>query len=138
MNWSSLYRNDEAMSYFCGAFTQNLLRIVVGFLFIPHGLQKLFGVLGREAADDPLRLLAGVIEVFGGLLILVGFQTRWAAFLCSGMMAVAYWMVHGLRHPLPIMNAGEPAVLYCFVFLFLWANGGGDFSLDGLLKKKKA
>ncbi len=121
MNWPSL--------------THNALRIVIGFLFIPHGLQKLFGVLGKDAASDPLHMLAGVIETFGGLLILIGFQTRWTAFLCSGMMFVAYWMAHGRQAPLPIENGGELALIFCFVFIFLWAHGGGSFSLDAKLKK---
>ena len=110
----------------------NLLRVMSGFLFTPHGAQKLFGVLGGNQAElMTLRGLAGVIEFFGGILIIFGIFTRPVAFVLSGQMAVAYWMAHGTGAFLPIENGGELAVLYCFVFLFLWAHGGGDFSVDG-------
>ncbi len=119
------------------ALTANLLRIVVGLLFIPHGAQKLFGALGKDPVElFSLHGLAGVIEFFGGLLILIGFQTRWTAFLCSGFMAFAYWMAHGTKAALPIQNGGELAVVYCFVFLYLWAHGGGDLSVDGWLRRR--
>ena len=112
--------------------TLNLLRVVSGFLFACHGYQKLFGAFGKD--PQPLMSLpglAGVLELFGGILIMIGLFTRPVAFILSGQMAVAYWMAHGLRGPLPIANNGEPAVLFCFIFLFLWANGGGRFSVDG-------
>jgi len=115
------------------AFTLNALRIVTGFLFIPHGWQKLVE-RGVETFTQPW--FAGVIELVGGALILIGLQTRWTAFLCSGLMAFAYWLVHGTKDLLPIHNGGELAMLYCFVFLFLWAHGGGDFSVDGMMKKR--
>ena len=124
MNWQEL--------------TLNLLRIFAGFLMTPHGAQKLFGVLGSEARPvGSLTWFAGIIEFFGGLLVMFGLGTRWAAFILSGQMAVAYWMAHAFEAPLPIQNRGELACLYCFVFLFLWANGGGRFSLDGLRKRRK-
>lgn len=115
--------------------THGLLRIVTACLFIPHGYQKLFG-LGEKAArrEDPLALTAGIIELLGGLLILIGFRTRWVAFLCCGLMAAAYFMAHAGRAFLPLLNGGELAVLYCFVFLFLWANGPGAWALDGRRK----
>ena len=125
MNWKEL--------------TKNLLRIVVGFLFMPHGAQKLFGFLGADPAElVSMRGLAGVIEFFGGLLILIGLQTRWTAFLCSGLMAFAFWMAHAPRGFWPIANGGELAMLYCFVFLFIWAHGGGQFSVDGWLARRKS
>ena len=74
---------------------------------------------------------AGVIELVGGVLVLIGLQTRWAAFLCSGLMAAAYWMAHGLNDFFPLRNQGELAALYCFVFLFIAANGSGIWSVDG-------
>ena len=74
--------------------------------------------------------VAGPIELGGGLLLLVGLYTRWAAFLCSGLMAAAYWMAHGSRHLLPMINEGELAALYCFVFLFIAAKGPGIWSVD--------
>ena len=112
-----------------------MMRIAFGLLFVPHGLQKVFGILGKPQASDPLHWVAGFIELIGGLMIVLGFKTRWAAFLCSGMMFVAYWMAHGTRAPMPIVNGGEPALLYCFAFFFLFGNGGGSFSLDAKLKK---
>jgi len=113
------------------AITLNLLRIMTGFLFFPHGAQKLFGVLGRDAVPFfSLFGLAGVLEFFGGLLILFGLFTRPVAFVLSGQMAVAYWWAHGRRAFLPIANGGELAVLYCFIFLLLWTHGGGRFSID--------
>ena len=117
----------------------NVLRVMTGFLFVPHGAQKLFGALGGNQVDDliSLRGLAGILEFFGGLLIVFGVLTRYVAFILSGMMAVAYWMAHGSDAFFPIQNGGELAVLYCFVFLFLWANGGGNLSVDGMLRRKQ-
>ena len=119
--------------------TLNLLRIMTGFLFVPHGAQKLFGVLGKPAAElASLSGMAGVLEFFGGLAILLGLFTRPVAFVLSGMMAVAYFKAHALDAFWPILNGGELAVLYCFVFFFLSAHGGGGFSLDGWLRSRKA
>ena len=110
-----------------------ILRIVTGFLFLWHGAQKLLGFPGGGSELPALiRYVAGPIELVGGILVMVGLQTRGAAFLCSGLMAAAYWMAHGTRAPLPIQNQGELAVLYCFVFLYIAAKGGGAWSLDGL------
>ena len=74
---------------------------------------------------------SGLIELLGGLLVMVGLFTRWAAFFCSGLMAFAYWMAHGFSALLPIQNHGELAVIYCFVFLYISARGGGPYSFDG-------
>jgi putative oxidoreductase len=113
------------------------LRIVAGFLFLWHGSQKLFDfpVLGINL---PLYLvsIAGPIEFFGGLLIMAGLWTRWAAFIASGLMANAYWSAHGQTAILPLVNHGELAVLYCFLFLFISARGSGVFSVDHYLKMK--
>ena len=127
------------MSEKLGEVTLNLLRVVTGLLFLPHGAQKLFGALGGEAVERMSLLgLAGVLEFFGGILILFGLFTRPVALVLSGQMAVAYWMAHAPRGGLPIANGGELAVLYCFVFLFLFANGGGGFSVDGWLRRRKS
>jgi putative oxidoreductase len=109
-------------------------RIVVGFLFLCHGLQKLFGWLGGvqgsgAPADAPLIVVAGVIELVGGALVAVGFLASWAAFICSGQMAVAYFLAHQAQGPLPIQNKGELAALYSFAFLLIAARGAGKFAL---------
>ncbi len=127
------------MSERLGELTLNLLRIVVGLTYMPHGAQKLFGILGREAVPlMSLFGLAGVLEFVGGMLIVLGVFTRQVAFVLCGEMAVAYWMAHGRQASMPLANGGELAVLYCFVFLFLFANGGGDFSVDGWLRHRKS
>jgi putative oxidoreductase len=119
----------------------SITRIMTGFLFMPHGAQKLFGWLSAEGASTAsllsLRGVAGVLEFFGGFLILVGLYTRSVAFLLSGMMAVAYFMAHAPRGFWPIQNRGELAALYCFVFLYLFVAGGGAWSLDELLRKRR-
>ena len=120
--------------------TLSLLRVVSGALFMQHGAQKLFGVLGREEAVAVVSLmgLAGALELVGGLAIVLGLYTRPVAFILSGEMAAAYFMAHFPQAFWPIMNRGELAVLYCFVFLFFVAAGGGSYSLDGLVRKKAA
>jgi putative oxidoreductase len=110
-----------------------LFRIVAGLLFASHGAQKLFAVFGGPAATGkPLLLTAGVIELVGGLLVAVGLFARPAAFVASGEMAVAYFMAHAPGGFWPIVNKGEPAVFYCFAFLFIAAHGAGIWSLDSL------
>ncbi len=122
----------------------NLLRIMTGFLFFPHGAQKLFGLFGgfggQPGATAPLLSLigvAGVLEFFGGLLVMCGLLTRPVAFILSGQMAAAYFMAHSPQGVWPLLNRGELAALYSFVFLFLAAGGGGDFSIDGVLVKRR-
>ena len=113
-----------------------LLRLVSGAMFACHGAQKLFGLLGgRQDLHDPLHLTAGIIEFFGGLLIAIGLFASPAAFLASGEMAVAYFKVHAPNGFWPILNKGELAVLYCFVFLYIAARGSGAISLDGLRQR---
>lgn len=112
--------------------TYALMRIMAGLLFLWHGSQKLFG-FPAESPDAPAHVLyvAGPIELVGGALVCIGLFTRWAAFLCSGLMAGAYWMAHGMNHLFPLVNRGEMAALYCFVFLFIAARGAGIWSVDG-------
>lgn len=119
-----------------------LLRIVLGFLFLQHGTAKLFGV-PHVAMFDGLQLFsmmsaAGVIELVGGVLLLVGLFTRPVAFILSGQMAAAYFIAHAPAGFLPILNGGEMAVMYCFTFLYFAAAGAGAFSLDGLRGKAGA
>ena len=121
----------------------SVLRIIMGFLFMAHGAQKLFAfpAPGPSGTTVPLLSLmgaAGVLEFGGGLLILIGLLTRPTAFILCGQMAVAYFMVHAPHGFWPILNHGEPAVLYCFVFLYLSAAGGGVWSLDALWNHHQA
>ena len=118
----------------------SVLRIVTAFLFIAHGAQKLFGFLAPPGAPTPPLFsvigLGGILEFFGGLLLLVGLFTRPVAFILSGMMAVAYFMAHAPGGFWPLQNKGELAVLYCFVFLYFSVAGGGEWSLDRLLRRR--
>lgn len=109
-----------------------VLRIVAGFLFLQHGAQKLFGWFDGQTVElASLMGVAGIIELVGGLLILIGLFTRITAFIASGEMAVAYFMAHASQAPWPIQNSGEHTVLFCFVFLYLVFAGPGAFSVDG-------
>jgi putative oxidoreductase len=116
-----------------------LLRIVSGFLFFQHGLPKLFGGFGRaEPAELMSQMgLAGVIEVFGGAAIALGLFTSPIAFIASGEVAVAYFQAHAPRGFWPIVNGGELAALYCFVFLYIAASGSGRWSVDTLIGRQR-
>jgi len=107
-------------------------RIVTGLLFLWHGTQKLFG-FPEEVPEAPTFVLyvAGPIELVGGVLVMIGLFTSWAAFLCSGLMAAAYWLAHGTKALFPLQNGGELAALYCFAFLLISARGAGIWSVDG-------
>lgn len=114
-----------------------VFRFVVGILYACHGAQKLFGAFGSPAmTSNPMMLAAGIIEFVGGLLIAVGFLTVWAAFIASGQMAAAYFMVHAKGGFWPILNKGELAVVYCFAFLYIAARGAGPYSVDALIRRK--
>jgi putative oxidoreductase len=115
-----------------------MLRIVSGFMFTCHGAQKLFGAFGGHIqTGDPWGLAGGIIEFVGGLLIMIGLFTGPAAFLCSGEMAVAYFKAHAKNGALPIVNHGELAVLYCFLFLYIASEGSGPYGLDRLLRRRR-
>ena len=110
-----------------------ILRIVTGLLFLEHALSKFFG-FPVPFPIHPLPTLfvaAGVIELCAGVLVTIGLFTRLAAFIASGEMAVAYWMMHFPKSPWPIANMGEAAILFCFVFLYFAAAGPGALSIDG-------
>ncbi|NND81290.1 MAG: DoxX family protein [Gammaproteobacteria bacterium] len=111
--------------------TYAMLRIITGFLFIWHGTVKLFNFPADFPYPlNPLMYAAGGIETVGGALVMIGLFTRPAAFICSGTMAVAYWMVHGSKTFWPIINEGELAVLFCFAFLYIAARGTGIWGLS--------
>lgn len=116
--------------------TYALLRIFAGLTFVFHGTQKLFAFpipIPPPIAEQmpPFVVpIAGPIELIGGLLVAVGLFTRWAAFLCSGLMAAGYWMAHGTQAFFPIVNQGDLAIMYCFAFLFISAQGSGIWSVD--------
>lgn len=121
-------------------FALSLLRIVLGITFTQHGVQKLFGWLGglggAAAAPGSLMWSAGVLETFGGLLILLGLFTRPVAFLLAGQMAVAYFMQHAPQGFWTLKNGGELSVMYCFAYLFFVTAGPGPWSVDRVLLKK--
>jgi putative oxidoreductase len=112
-----------------------VLRIVSGFLFAFHGAQKLLGMFGGTKTSDPLMVVAGILELGGGLLIALGLLTVPVAFLASGEMAVAYFKAHFPKAFWPIENGGELAALYCFVFLYIAARGPGIWSLDRMFRR---
>ena len=130
MNWTKI-----------GGATHFLLRVVSGLLFFEFGPLKILGWFGGMPPGQPLTPLvatAGWIELIGGVLIFFGLFTRVAAFITSGEMAVAYFMGHFPNGFWPAQNQGVPAVLFCFIFLFLWGNGPGPWSLDGLIRSNRA
>jgi putative oxidoreductase len=124
---------------FLDGFTEQayaLLRIVAGLLFLAHGVQKFFNFpVAFPMPLNPMLQAAGTIELVAGGLIVLGLFTRPAAFIASGMSAVGYWIAHGPQSPFPIVNGGEPIVLYCFIFLFIATRGAGIWSADAAMKK---
>ena len=110
--------------------TYAIMRIAVGFAFLWHGSQKIFGFPPAGEMPAFIQYGAGSIELVGGVLVMIGLATSWAAFLCSGTMAAAYWIAHGTQALLPIQNQGELAFLYCFAFLFMSSRGSGIWSVD--------
>ncbi|HVA58495.1 MAG: DoxX family protein [Gemmatimonadaceae bacterium] len=120
----------------------SLLRIMAAFVFMAHGTQKLFGLPGA-GQHPPFHLFtlwgtAGILETFGGLLLLVGLFTRPVAFVLSGEMAVAYFKMHAKAGFWPILNHGELPVLFCFLWLYLSATGGGPWSVDAWIASRRA
>lgn len=115
----------------------SVLRIVAALLFFEHGTTKLLGFPPSDHSPEFLSLswIAGALELVGGAFLIVGLFTRPVAFILSGEMAFAYWMAHMPRSPFPVVNAGDAAILYCFVFLYLALAGGGPWSLDALRRR---
>ena len=117
-----------------------VFRIVVGFLFATHGAAALFGVLGTEQVDAFVwpSWWASLIQTIGGALVMIGFGTRYAALLCSGSMAYAYFTVHQAGALLPVQNGGEKAALFCFAFLLIAFLGNGAWSVQRAAKAQAA
>ncbi len=121
---------------------RSILRIVAGFMFSLHGMQKIVGLLGGMGGKGGVAVFptlvwwAGILELAGGLLLLLGLFSRPVAFILSGEMAVAYFITHAQRGFFPVTNGGELAALYSFLFLYLCFAGPGPISLDGFVRKK--
>jgi putative oxidoreductase len=118
-----------------------VLRIVTALLFLEHGTAKLLAFPETSMANPAiwsLPWIAGVFELVGGLLMLLGLWTRWVGILLAGEMAVAYWYAHAPQSPFPIINGGESAILFCFVFLTLAVIGAGNWSVDKVLAAKRS
>jgi putative oxidoreductase len=118
----------------------SILRIVAALIFMEHGTWKLLGFPPAEGPQPELLSLsgvAGVLELFGGALLVLGLFTRPVAFVLSGEMAFAYWIAHAPRSFFPLLNEGDAAILYCFVFLYLAVAGGGAWSLDNVLRERR-
>jgi putative oxidoreductase len=125
----------------------SVLRIMASLTFLEHGTQKLFSFPARPIGDGPapppfelfsLIGASGVLEFVGGTLLLIGLFTRPVAFILSGMMAVAYFIAHHPRAFYPVNNGGDAAILYCFIFLFLFFAGGGPLSVDAIFARRRA
>jgi putative oxidoreductase len=136
-----------ARTFFMARFTEGalaLLRVVSALMLMQHGVQKMFGLLlPPDRAAQPFELLsqrglAGVLEVFGALLLAIGLFTRPVAFVLSGLMAFAYFIGHAEDGFWPILNRGELAALYCFLFFYFSARGGGPYSVDALLQRRRS
>jgi putative oxidoreductase len=117
------------------------VRMMASLLYIEHGTQKLFGFPTPAHGISPLFSFmgfAGSLEIVGGVLLLVGLRTRIVAFILSGEMAVAYFMAHAPRSFFPVLNGGDAAILYCFIFLLFVFEGGGSWTIDGILGSNRA
>ncbi|MFD1883830.1 DoxX family protein [Paracoccus pacificus] len=115
---------------------RSILRIVTALLFMAHGTQKILGFPASDSAFPPafsLPWTAGMLEVIGGALLILGLFSRPVAFILSGQMAVAYWMAHAPQSPFPALNGGDAAILFCFVFLYIVFSGPGPWSMDKAL-----
>jgi putative oxidoreductase len=129
----SLYATLERLR----PFVLSILRIVVAALFLEHGLSKVFGFPTAGPPLSGLLILAAILETIGAALLLVGAWTRLVAFILSGEMAFAYFMVHEPKSVYPLVNAGDAAILFCFVFLYLAVAGGGPLSVDRVMLKQR-
>ena len=118
---------------------RSVLRIVAALIFFAHGTQKILGFPASDFSPAAFSLpwIAGILELVGGALLILGLFTRPVAFILSGQMAFAYWMAHAPSSPFPVLNGGDAAILYCFVFLYLVFAGPGPLSLDAAMGKDR-
>src|SRR6202043_2322036 len=123
------FLNRFADPFYC------IMRLVVGLMFARHGLDKIFGTFTPKEALPPLMAVGGWLEITCGFLVALGLLTRLAAFVASGEMAVAFFMMHAPRGLIPYVNKGELAVVYCFVFFYIFLRGSGRWSLDAMIKR---
>ncbi len=128
---------DERPGSNFGESAHAMLRVFSALILMQHGFQKLFGMFGSERVTNFVSLqgVAAFLETFGALLLLVGLFTRPVAFLLSGEMAVAYFLFHAQRGPIPVVNRGEVSSLLCFIFFYFLATGGGRYSVDAILRR---
>lgn len=112
----------------------SILRVITALLFMAHGTQKLLGFPASNFSPAMFSLpwIAGVLEIFGGALLIIGLFTRPVAFVLSGLMAAAYWIAHAPQSPFPVLNGGDSAILFCFVFLYIVFAGPGPWSVDAV------
>ena len=115
-----------------------IMRLVVGLMFACHGLDKIFGMFTPKEALPPLMAAGGWVEIICGFLVAFGLLTRVAAFVASGEMAVAFFMMHAPKGLIPYVNKGELAVVYCFVFFYIFLRGSGSLSIDAMMGRGKA
>jgi putative oxidoreductase len=136
-----------ARTFFMARYEEStlaLLRVVGALMLMQHGVQKLFGwLVPPDRPAQPLELvsqrgLAGILEVFGGILLAIGLFTRPVAFVLSGLLAFAYFLQHSPEGFWPILNRGELAALYCFLFFYFSAKGGGPYSVDAILSRRRS
>jgi putative oxidoreductase len=135
MNEKAMTLDDRLQSL--APYVLSILRIVVGLLFFEHGLAKMFGFPGPQVPFDlSLHWFSGLIEFAGGALLAVGLFTRASAFIMSGEMAFGYFLSHAPRSLFPLLNGGDAAILYCFIFFYFVFAGGGPWALDGLFRDR--
>lgn len=136
MSQSPAFPGTRVLSEFYAQIALSVLRIVAGLLFFEHGLQKLVGFPPTDMMPPAFSLFwfAGILELVGGALITFGLMTRWVAFILSGEMAIAYFMVHFPNSFFPVVNEGDAAILFCFTFLYLVFAGAGSVSLDRIIR----
>ncbi|MFV0291937.1 MAG: DoxX family protein [Paracoccus sp. (in: a-proteobacteria)] len=124
--------NHQILNYYAPQM-RSVLRIISGLVFFAHGTQKILGIPASDRAFPPIFSqfwIAGILELAGGMLLIIGLFSRPVAFILSGLMAFAYWLAHAPRHPVPALNGGDAAILFCFIFLYLVFAGPGPWSID--------